>query len=82
MRVYFFPRTGINLGELVLVNIAVRIHLHDLIIGWSSQHLDDFHELVDITVRAEDGLKSQHFHKDAASRPHIYLRRVTGACED
>lgn len=67
MKAYFLPRAWVDLGKLVLVNIAVWVHLHDLVIGRRSQHLDDFHELVDVAVRAEDGLQSQHFHEDAAS---------------
>ena len=79
---YFLPRSGVDLRELVLVDVTVRVHLHDLIIRRSAEHLDDLHQLVDVTVRTENGLKGEHLNQDAASRPHVDLRRVASAGED
>jgi hypothetical protein len=82
MHFYFFPWPRVDLGKLVLLDITIRVHLHNLIVGGRTQNLYNLHKLIDVAVRSEDGLQSNHLNEDAACRPGINLGRVSSASED
>lgn len=62
-------RMGLDLWELVLH--VVRVHGPNLITGWRSQDLDNFHQLVDARLSREQRLAKHQLGHDAASRPNV-----------
>lgn len=42
----------------------------------SSEHLEDFENLVNLAVTHEQGASLNHFSEDAPSRPQVYSKRV------
>ena len=46
--------------KLVLLDIAIPVHLHDVVEGRSAQHLYYLDQLVDVALGTEDRLMGYH----------------------
>lgn len=57
---YLEPSPSIDSRKLILLNIAIRIHLHNLLIGWRPQNLYNLYQLIDVAVTSENRLQCHH----------------------
>ena len=58
---YFIPLSFLHLRELVVIEIVVGIHIDNLALGRSSQHFDDFDEVVHTVLSDEERSALNHF---------------------
>ena len=77
-----FPLSLLDFGELVVVEIVLRVHLHHLSLGGSPHDLDDLDEVIDAALPNEQRGSVQHLQNDTASRPDIYHGCVVGRPKD
>jgi hypothetical protein len=68
------PRMSLDLGEFMIHKVGV--HRLDLHPAWCPQDFDDFYQLVDSRLTAEEGSSQHQLSHDTTSGPHIYGERV------
>lgn len=79
---YFIPLSFLHLRELVVIEIVVGIHIDNLALGRSSQHFDDFDEVVHAVLADEERSALNHFQQDAPNRPDVDHRGVVSGPKD
>jgi hypothetical protein len=77
---YLVPWAARNLWELELG--VVRIHVSNLVLGRSTEHLDDLHKLVNAILTRKNGLPEQQLGHHTTSRPHVCNRWVDGCMDE
>ena len=63
---YFVPLSFFDFGELVVIEVVVRVHIDDLTFGGSSEHFDDLNEMVDAVFTYEKRCSLDHFQQNAS----------------
>ena len=79
---YLAPLSFLDLGELIVIEVIVRIHIDDLTLGGRAQNLDDLDQMIDAVLGNEEGSPLDHFQQHAAHRPHVDHSRVVIGSED
>ena len=79
---YLGPLSFLDFGELVVVEVVVGVHVHNLTLGGGPQHLDNLDEMVDTILSNEKGSPLNHLEQDTAHRPDIYHGGVVSGSED
>ena len=79
---YLGPLSFLDLGELVVVEIVVGVHIHNLALGGSPQHLDDLDEVVHTVLANKKGSPLNHLKQDATYRPNVNHGGIVSCPED
>ena len=82
LRKHLLPLPLLDFGELVVVEVVVRVHVNDLGLGGRSHHLDDLDQVVDAALADEQGQPVDHLQDHAPSRPDVDHRGVLVGAED
>ena len=56
----------LDLWQIILVNLIIRIHIPHIIFGGSAQHLDDLQDMIETWVSYEEWSSIENFKENAA----------------
>jgi hypothetical protein len=71
MIAYSGPLLCLDFGELIVIQIIIRIHIDDLGLTGRAQYLNNFDQLIDIAVAHKKWLPLEHLQEHTAGGPHI-----------